>query len=128
MERFDDACPIRLGDPWEHIRVLLGISEESTPYTVDGRPQGSHIRLEEQGIWIFLDDANRVRSIRFDRPFRGRIDGVAVSDRATEVLRIKGRPDRKWPVSDGIRRWLYDEHGFMRIDFDADDAVETIFV
>jgi hypothetical protein len=128
VERFDDACPIRLAEPWEQISVALGISEQPAPYAVDGRPKGSHVRLEERGIWIFLNDENRVRSIRFDRPFRGRIDGVAVGDTAKEVLRIKGRPDRKWPVADGVRRWLYDRHGFMRIDFDDDDAVETIFV
>src|SRR5882672_9524291 len=98
MERFDDACPIRLGDTWQHMNVS-GFPE---PFIVNGCSKGLHRRFEEQGLWIFLDDALIVRSMRFDSPFRGRVDGVAIGETALEVLRIKGRPSRKWPVADGV--------------------------
>ena len=128
MERFDDACPIRLGDTWQHVSRFTNVSGPPEPFSDNGRPKGFRWRFEEQGLWIFLDDALRVRSMRFDPPFRGRVDGVAIGDPALNVLRVKGRPSRKWPVADGVRRWLYDRGAFMRVDFDEADLVETIFV
>jgi len=128
MERFDDACPIRLGDTWQHVSDVMNVANSPEPFLVDGRPKGFHCQFETHGLWIFLDDKLHVRSIRFDAPFRGHVDGIAIGETAANVLHIKGRPDRKWPIADGIRRWLYDRDAFMRIDFNETNLVETIFV
>jgi len=41
---------------------------------------------------------------------------------------MKGKPDRKWPVEDGITRWLYDAP-FPRVDFAPQTKiVETVFI
>lgn len=131
MERFDHHCPIRLDDSWEQVQAALGTSASPEPYFNLDEPttqKGWHFRLSERGIWIFLDDSLRVRTLRFDAPFAGTIDGVRIGDTSKSVRRIKGKVDRKWPIDDGEKRWLY-QMPFVRFDFDPKtDTVITIIL
>ncbi|WP_374326671.1 hypothetical protein [Azonexus sp.] len=129
MSRSDQYCPVKLGDSWPDAQAALDTTAALEPYFNDPAVQsGWHINLFERGIWLFLDDALRIRTLRFDAPFAGAIDGVRIGDTSRQVRQIKGKFDRKWPVNDGRKTWLYDSP-FVRFDFNvASDTVETIFL
>ena len=129
MSRYDEHCPVKLGELWQDAREALATARPLEPYFNDPAVQlGWQLKLEERGIWMFLDDEFRVRTLRFDAPFAGAIDGVHIGDTARRVRQIKGKVDRKWPVDDGRKTWLYDSP-FVRFDFNVEtDAVETIFL
>jgi hypothetical protein len=75
--RFDKHCPVRLRDPWESAKKKLGAKGEPKRYL---RNKGFQFRLRERGIWLFLDDDLRIRTIRLEKPFAGKIDGIAIGD------------------------------------------------
>lgn len=129
MSRFDEHCPVKLGDLWRDAQAALDTTTPLEPYFNDPAVQsGWHVNLSERGIWLFLDDALRIRTLRFDAPFAGAIDGVRIGDTSRHVRQIKGKFDRKWPVNDGRKTWLYDSP-FVRFDFNVtSDTVETIFL
>lgn len=131
MKRFDHHCPINIGDSWAQVQAALNISALPDPYFDLDEPseqKGWEFHLPSSGIYIFLDDSLHIRTLRFDAPFLGSIDGVRIGDSSQSVRQIKGECDRHWPVHDGVKIWLYDKP-FIRFDFDADtDTVMTIFL
>jgi hypothetical protein len=81
-----------------------------------------------RGIWLFFDEARFVTTVRFDPPFAGSIGGVCVGDAVDRVRAALGKPNRKWPVDDGVPRWFYDVIG-LRLDFDPSlKVLQTIFL
>jgi hypothetical protein len=128
----DEHCPVSLGDSWTKARDAFGISGDPKPYfNHPDIPAGFHLRLSERGIWLFFDDTKCIRSLRFDVPFSGSVDGVRIGDSPRQVRTVKGAPPRKWPVEDGVQRWLYSSqtHPFLRFDFNPKTKrVETIFI
>jgi hypothetical protein len=50
----------------------------------------------EYGVYVFFDASKNVQSLRFDRPFAGKIDGVTVGASKEEVVRLKGEPVREF--------------------------------
>ena len=120
------AESINRGDGVTRVRELLGINEDPLPY--EGAGGGFKYNFPEFGIWIFFDENLCVRTLRFDSPFPGKIGGISIGDSKKTVRQVKGKPDRKWPVDDGIDRWLYDRGGYVRYDFDPEtDTVKNIY-
>jgi hypothetical protein len=126
MENPLNAELINRGDGVAKVRELLSIPGDPPPY--DGAGGGFKYQFPESGIWIFFDENLCVRTLRFDSPFPGKIGGIRIGDLKKTVRQVRGKPDRKWPVDDGIDRWLYDRGGYVRYDFDPEtDAVKTIY-
>jgi len=117
---------INRGDDVAKVRELLSIPGDPPRY--DGAGGGFKYHFPEFGIWIFFDENRCVRTLRFESPFPGKIGGIGIGDPKKTVRQVRGKPDRKWPVDDGIDRWLYDRGGYVRYDFDPEtDTAKTIY-
>jgi hypothetical protein len=88
-----DACQTREGDTVEAVRKQYGLSADPAKMarTTPGGT-ASQYALVERGIWIFFDAGGRVASMRFNRPFAGKVGGIAVGDSKDTVRRLRGEP------------------------------------
>jgi hypothetical protein len=92
------TCAFSKGDPIAKVKRFYGLaSEPQTLRSVTPGGTAFQYHLEEYGVWVFFDDRLRVGSLRFDPPFRGKIEGVAIGDDADRVRLAKGQPARQFP-------------------------------
>jgi hypothetical protein len=94
---FLQNCPIKKGDPLSKVKEFYRISAE--PQMADKpTPGGSYssYHFTEYGVYVFFDAARNVQTLRFDRPFAGKIDGVAIGATKEEVVRLKGEPVKEF--------------------------------
>ena len=91
-------CPTREGDSIDAVRKQYGLSADPAPLARN-TPGGSayQYNLVERGMFIFFDAGGRVASMRFNRPFRGKIGGVAVGDSKDAVRKLRGEPNSTMP-------------------------------
>jgi hypothetical protein len=52
--------------------------------------------LQQYGVWVFFDDRLLINGLRFDKPFAGKIGGVAIGDDQAAVRRAKGEPSNQF--------------------------------
>ncbi|NHZ38651.1 hypothetical protein [Massilia aquatica] len=117
---------IRKGMDLAKVQSTANITSSPISETIDSRTF-SVIKFPADGVQIFFDK-NVVSSVRFERPFSEAVEGVRLGSSKDEVVNIMGKPDRLWPIDDGVERWLYDKPTFMRLDFDPlTNVVSTIF-
>lgn len=96
-EKFLVSCPISAGDSIAKVKEFFQISED--PKRLEQpTPGGTYYsyRFPAYGIYIFFDDAKLVKSLRFDPPFAGKIDGVSIGDTREQVLSLKGEPTKRF--------------------------------
>jgi hypothetical protein len=88
-----EACQTREGDTVEAVRKQYGLGADPAKMarTTPGGT-ASQYALVERGIWIFFDAGGRVASMRFNRPYAGKVGGVAVGDSKDTVRRLRGEP------------------------------------
>jgi hypothetical protein len=120
--------PIKIGDTYQKIASAYQTSQQIEPSTF-GHP---FLHLQKFGIWFFFDKNNAIDEIRFDRPFAGRVMGVAIGDTISFVEKTIGEPTRSSEDKDFYTKsFWYDRPGFetVRIDFDTHSgSVTAIFV
>jgi hypothetical protein len=93
-----EACPTREGDTIDAVRKQYGLSADPAPLARK-TPGGTAYQysLVERGIFVFFDAGGRVASMRFNRPFAGRIAGVAIGDSKDKVRALRGEPQSTMP-------------------------------
>jgi len=85
------------------------------------------LKAPQHGVEVFFKD-DTVDTVSFRRPFSGAVRGVRIGATTDDVERLLGEPQRDWPIEDGIRRWIYEDPEFIRVDFDPDtDTVDAIY-
>jgi hypothetical protein len=85
------------------------------------------LKAPEHGVEVFFE-GDAVDTVAFEPPFSGAVRGVRIGATKEQVERMLGRPQRLWPVQDGVDRWLYEEPEFIRVDFDPQsDTVHAIY-
>lgn len=106
-----------------------GLALESLPEPIsesDGK--GCFYHLADLGFWVFFNEEGIVYSIRFDSFYPYPVEGIRIGDSKQQVLNVRGKPNRHFPVHDGKERWIYDTPRFLRVDFDPENGcVEKIF-
>ena len=118
---------IEIGDSVEEVKKRLYLERDPDPYTEDPSTPFRY-KLPENGLSIFFGPDRKVQTLHYEAPFAGRVDGVGIGDPPAAVLKNKGKPTRRWPIADGIDRWLYEKNGFLRVDFSPKTGlVEHIF-
>jgi hypothetical protein len=133
-------CPLKKGDPLSKVKEFYRVSYEpqkSDPPT----PSGVYYiyDFEKFGVDVFFDNFLQVATLRFYRPFSGKIDGVSVGDTKKQVVKLKGEPLNKFqsPDFDQAEKnkhislneaWVYKREGeLLRYDFDSSNGkVRTI--
>jgi hypothetical protein len=87
-----NTCPFAKGDSITKVRAFYGTSAEP-------RKMGTaayQFHFQQYGVWVFFDSDFLVASLRFDPPFGGKIDGVAIGATKDEVRAAKGEPTRQF--------------------------------
>jgi hypothetical protein len=113
-----------------------GETEASASTLLNAAPQPRQIGSKlvdvierDDGAVTAYSQNGTVYSVRIKSPFAGDVRGIKIGDTKDEVIRVLGKPNRLWPVHDGIDRWFYDAKSFMRVDFDPEtNLVECIYV
>ncbi len=93
-------CSLNKGDTVDKVKKFYNISSDPKKWdrpTPGGTAYQYH--FPEYGVWVFLNPNLQISSLRFDRPFAGKIGDVAIGDTKDDVLRIKGKPGSE---SDGL--------------------------
>jgi hypothetical protein len=117
---------VSISDSIEIVKEKLGISHEpaSAPPSADPylRP---YYDFSAQGVFIFFDASNRVRTLAYKAPFAGDILGVKIGNSRPEVAQILNVD-----LADlELERNVFYTPSFLRIDFpDQEDRVVTIFL
>jgi hypothetical protein len=88
-----EACPTREGDTVDAVRKQFGLSADPVklPRATPGGA-ASQYTLVERGIVVQFDGGGRVSSMRFHRPYVGKLGGVAIGDSKDTVRRLRGEP------------------------------------
>lgn len=113
-----------------------GDTEASASMLLNATPQPKQIGGNIANVIERSDGAvtaysknGKIYSVRIKSPFSGDVRGIKIGDSKSEVIRLLGKPNRLWPVHDGIDRWFYDSQSFMRVDFNPEtDLVEFIYL
>jgi hypothetical protein len=131
-------CRISSGDTVEAVKAAYG-----APYAPQKleriTPAGTayQYHFERYGTSVFFDNRLLVRGVRFDEPFRGTVQGVAIGDNSDQVRAAKGPPDRQFQgygvVGSGggspvfTTAWVYapERPSFIRYDI-LDGKVRSI--
>lgn len=92
---FLNSCPFQVGDPIEKVKKFYGVNHEPMKM-VRITPNGSVARYHfpEYGVWVFFDENTRIKVLRFDRPFTGKIGRIAIGDSMETVRQTWGEPLR----------------------------------
>lgn len=93
-DKFLVFCPINIGDSVAKVKEYFQTAEEPKQAERAGAPEYTY-HFPAYGIYIFFDAAKRVKTLRFESPFSGTIDGIAVGDSKEKVLNLKGEPSRR---------------------------------
>ena len=93
-DKFLVFCPINIGDSVAKVKEYFQIAEEPKPADRVGAPEYTY-HFPAYGIYIFFDVAKRVKTLRFESPFSGAIDGISVGNSKERVLKLKGEPTKR---------------------------------
>ena len=96
-ENFLESCPIKAGDSVEQVKEFFKITEDPTHSAslAPGGPSYTY-HFPAYGIYIFFDDAKLVRTLRFEPPFTGKVEGVSIGDSKDQILKLKGEPTKRF--------------------------------
>ena len=140
--QFLTTCPASKGDTVELVKNFYGLTFDPLKLEhVTPNKTVFQYHFERYGVFLFFDDHQTVTGMRFDKPFQGKINGVAIGDTSDRLRSIKGEPDREFrgapimPLTVGPFRyataWVYNPgtSDFVRYDIDpADNRVSSIFI
>jgi len=86
-------CLLKEGDSLEAAKRQFGIDANPTRQA-SVTPGGTTYQysLPDLGVWIFFDSRLRVSSLRFNKPYAGKVAGVAIGDDKDHVRRLLGEP------------------------------------
>jgi len=127
----ESSVRLRIGDSLSTVQQVLHTSKPPTnPQGEEVRALGQ-IRLDDRGIWVFLDADNQARQFRFDTPFAGDIHGAKIGQSVEEVQQAMGVPGRdiSHMMASG-KSFIYhvDSGATIRCDFDQSQRLITIRV
>jgi len=76
-------------------------------------------KLEDIGVWLFFNiDNMKLYTIRYESPFSLEINNVKINMTKKDVIKIKGKPNRKHPLPELKNDiWYYDQEK-LRLDFE----------
>jgi len=118
---------VTIGQNSDEVKVAYGLTATPTP-SAGGKK--TTLADQQQGLMFFFSEDGRLYTIRADRPFDGRIVGIAIGDRLSKVKAAYGEPVSTFPFAGrtanvySISNWP----DIVRFDADADGTVATIFV
>jgi hypothetical protein len=93
---FLKECPLKKGDPLSRVKEFYRVSNDPEKHPpAPGKTQYVY-HFVECGVWVFFDNALLVQTLRFDRPFSGKIEGVSVGNTKEELVKLKGEPLKKF--------------------------------
>ncbi len=92
--RLLQGCPFSNGDPVSKVQGFYGITFEPTKDTTPSTEYRYH--FPEYGVWVFFNANRLVTTLRFERPFSGKIAGIGIGDSKEEVRRMRGEPLRQF--------------------------------
>ena len=86
-------CLLKEGDSLEAVKRQFGIDANPTRQA-NVTPGGTAYQysLPDMGVWIFFDSRLRVSSLRFNKPYAGKVAGVGIGDSKDSVRRLLGEP------------------------------------
>jgi hypothetical protein len=133
-------CPLKKGDPLSKVKEFYRVSYD--PQESGPRVPGSFYYaydFPKYGVSVFFDNLLQVLTLRFDRPFSGKIDGISIGDTKEQVVKLKGEPLRKFQSPDFKKAqenkrtslnevWVYEsESEFFRCEFgSSSNKLQTI--
>lgn len=97
---------IKLGDTLEQIKSLYPNSP-SPQADSSGRIGMKAIHLADEGIWISLDNSDKVYAVKLDAPFHGAIAGLKIGDSAEILVKLLGAPSLKIVVPNHPESFTY---------------------
>ena len=109
--------PIKIGDSISKVKEYFDISYDIIKEGDDATHGMWYYHFEEKGIWYFFDTAYNVRTIRYEAPFKGEVDGIMIGDSSQKVRNLKGEPNRTFWFGFNSA-WIYspDSDAFVRYD------------
>ena len=85
-EDYLQNCPLKKGDQLSAIKDFYKISAEPKALEKPSPGNSSYAyTFLEYGVVLYLDENKRVQALRFERPFAGHVDGVAVGDEKSQL-------------------------------------------
>ena len=108
FEYINSLPPIGIGDPIAKVKEYYHISYNIIKCSAGDYATGCYY-FQEYGVWYFFDKAYNVHTIRFNDPFKGEIDGIAIGNSAQEVRELKGEPNKIFNDGD-CDAWIYFSH------------------
>ena len=121
------GSPVRLGATVAEARQALGTGAE--PVRDAMPPAELTLAADAQGVQLFFDQADRVRTVRLRPPYAAPVLGVRIGDSAARVLATQGKPSAKASAS-GQTGYTYHPDSITILTYmvGADDRVEAIFL
>jgi hypothetical protein len=87
------SCPFERNQPLEAVQRFYSLTDEPKPLEQPSDSGSvSYYNLQQFGVWLFFSADRKLRRLRFEAPFDGKIGGVAIGDLAEDVLRRRGEP------------------------------------
>lgn len=103
---------------------LSGDAEATAASLLNASPQPKKIGAKTvnaieraDGAATAFSENGKVYSVRLRSPFSGDVRGIKIGYTKDAVIRVLGKPDRLWPVHDGIDRWFYDGKDVLESGF-----------
>lgn len=121
------GSPVRLGSTVAEARQALGTSIE--PVRDAAPPAELTLAADAQGVQLFFDKADRVRTVRLRAPYAAPVMGVRIGDPVERVLSAQGKPYAKATAS-GQTGYTYHPDSITILTYfvGTDERVEAIFL
>jgi len=127
-----ETAPAKAQSPEVIVGESLEQVRQAFSLTTDPEVSGGHssYRLQDRGIWIFLNNENKVYTVRLDAPYAAPVHGIRIGDSRATLNASLGEPKTTLPsvVPHGGYIYEFESSHKIRYDFDATDKVNTIFV
>lgn len=131
LSRFHKSCGIKKGDDISKVKEYYDINYKPTQMMA-ASPVASYYNyhLPQYGVWVFFTKERRVKSLRFDSPYLGSINGIFIGDSEERLLEVMGAPQKKLNglsyKGSGSEGWSYNSGRLEWVRYDVDAATSKV--